>query len=273
MASRRRGKEDPHSNDAADHNSGDINNTQLAFTHVRRLGNTMRPKSASSLPLGNYRSCRFVSGDMSVAIRRILPVAIWVSLAGFCGLMVAAMVVYPGGNAFDVGADGYQFWRNFWCDLTGTLAQNGEPNAAIAWAQGASVSLAAGLAAVWGSIWTMSGGPDWAKGVVVCGVLASLCMVGVSVGPEAWHDTFTASAGIFAFMAAIPSVIFLARRARTRITASTAMALSLLNMVTWLFWPTSAALPVIQKVATGAVLVWMAAVAAAARDAEINPLR
>lgn len=39
-----------------------------------------------------------------------------------------AIAHYPGGNYFQEGTIGYDFWRNYWCDLALPVAINGKPN-------------------------------------------------------------------------------------------------------------------------------------------------
>ncbi len=39
-----------------------------------------------------------------------------------------AIVNYPGGSYFDKSSIGYDFWRNYWCDLALPVAINGKPN-------------------------------------------------------------------------------------------------------------------------------------------------
>jgi hypothetical protein len=76
---------------------------------------------------------------------RVAPALILLGLAGFVALTALAAAVYPGGTFCDAGAPRYEFWGNFFCDLTQPVTQRGADNArsrTLAQASFASFSLA-----------------------------------------------------------------------------------------------------------------------------------
>ena len=50
------------------------------------------------------------------------------ALFAFGVLISAAALSYPGGTWESRHTVGYSFWNNFWCDLLGTVALNGQDN-------------------------------------------------------------------------------------------------------------------------------------------------
>ena len=76
--------------------------------------------------------------------------AILAAEAAFVLLLIPAMRAYPGGTSWDPASSGHDFWLNYLCDLTRSVALNGQPNpAGAALAQGAMGLLALGLLPFW----------------------------------------------------------------------------------------------------------------------------
>jgi hypothetical protein len=76
---------------------------------------------------------------------RVAPALILLGLAGFVALTALAAAVYPGGTFCNPAAPRYEFWGNFFCDLTQPVTQRGADNArsrALAQASFASFGLA-----------------------------------------------------------------------------------------------------------------------------------
>ena len=71
---------------------------------------------------------------------RLILALFW---AVFLALYVAAAVVYPGANHFDYGAEGYDLWRNFICDVLHVETIGGHRNT-----DGAALGTAAMVALV-----------------------------------------------------------------------------------------------------------------------------
>jgi len=54
--------------------------------------------------------------------------AMLVAAGAFVVLFVLAVLEYPGGTDWDPRARGHHFWLNYLCDLTRSVALDGEPN-------------------------------------------------------------------------------------------------------------------------------------------------
>jgi hypothetical protein len=59
---------------------------------------------------------------------RVLSALILLGLAAFLVLTALAAAAYPGGTFCDANAAGYEFWGNFFCDLTQPVTQRGVDN-------------------------------------------------------------------------------------------------------------------------------------------------
>jgi hypothetical protein len=71
------------------------------------------------------------------------------SVALFIVFLGSAMVLYPGGTWMDRSTHGYDFARNFFCDLLAGIALNGEPNPGSELAKIGILALALGLVPFW----------------------------------------------------------------------------------------------------------------------------
>ena len=67
----------------------------------------------------------------------------------FALLYVVATFYYPGGSSADKTTTGFDWLNNYWCDLTGQLAKNGETNSARPIALTAMIILCSTLAVFW----------------------------------------------------------------------------------------------------------------------------
>ena len=56
---------------------------------------------------------------------------------------------YPGGSNFDAHTQGYRWNYNYWCELLGEYAKNGEPNRARPFGFAGMISLSVGVACFW----------------------------------------------------------------------------------------------------------------------------
>jgi hypothetical protein len=64
-------------------------------------------------------------------------------------LYIVATLYYPGGSNLDKQSQGFDWLKNYWCDLTGVLAKNGEMNAARPIALIAMLILCSSLGVFW----------------------------------------------------------------------------------------------------------------------------
>lgn len=112
-------------------------------------------------------------------------------LLAFGGLITSAAVVYPGGNFQDRRDLGFSFWRNFWCDLLGAVAINGEPNLrASLLARLAFACFALALYRFWpGAALRAGGGPAAESGVRI-GRIGAVALLAVALVPSSTSELF-----------------------------------------------------------------------------------
>jgi len=83
---------------------------------------------------------------MKISIQFLIPI---LGSILFVVLYIIATLYYPGGSNLDSQAVGFHWDTNYWCDLTSTIAKNGEPNSAQPIALTAMIILAASLSVFW----------------------------------------------------------------------------------------------------------------------------
>lgn len=204
---------------------------------------------------------------------------VYAGILGFLVCMAIAIVMYPGGNLWDRSQPGYDFWRNFWCDLQRQPAYNGAPNQlAPRFAQLAMICLALGIAAYFvlaprlfgrgrrlGWLVTASG---------LCGAAGLVLVAGISSRSfPTLHGVAVLAAGPTGLGAVLGTVVGLARSpGRSRLTVLLGAAMLAVASFTLTQYvrefvfkvPSSEWLPRSQKVATLLALGWMCVVSATA---------
>lgn len=213
---------------------------------------------------------------------RRLDLVVYSGVLGFVVCMTIAIVLYPGGNLWDRAQPGYDFWRNFWCDLERQPAYNGDPNQlAPRFAQLAMVWLAFGIGAYFVLAPRLFSGARWLGRAVtaagLCGALGLVLVAGLSSQSfPTLHGVAVLAAGPTGLAAVLGTVVGLARSpARQPLlvalgTLMLAVALFTLTQYTRQFLfaaPSSEWLPRSQKVATLLALGWMCVVSASAGKA------
>ena len=214
-----------------------------------------------------------MDGDIaSAGSRTALPVR--AGLALFVLLLGLAVAAYPGGSQADAGAERFSLLRNYWCDLFRGVAPNGVPSErAPLLARFAFLAIAAVLPGFW---WRASRRLDGQRNrlaVLACGLAsaAGVAVFALVAGDDygLLHAAITCGTGGLGLVAAA-----LVLRADLPLhrpgSAAHAWGLALVvtasvNIVVYaallLRGGDSAALPVVQKLATIAVLGWMWTVA------------
>lgn len=203
----------------------------------------------------------------------------------FTVAMAIAIATYPGGSYFEPKHAGYDFWQNFWCDLSRPVALNGAPNPVAP--RCALVSMGAlGVALVlfFDALADLAGRTTRAaRSVRVLGCAGVLGIFGIAWLPSSTfpvlHGVLVTTAGPLGIVAAAGGLgIAMQRRALPRPAIGFGLAtllLALVNVVQYAreFYfdvPSSAALPALQKVVTLALLGWMLTTASAARRADVQ---
>ncbi len=201
----------------------------------------------------------------------------------FAVLTGAAMVAYPGGTWATPGARGHSFWGNFLCDLFHRRALNGQDNAlGAALSTAGAIAMVPAMAAFFALIARLESPPSWAARLARgAGWVACACAVGVPLTPSdrwpAWHTAAVLVTSAPALTALCAAAWVSGRVARARGTwalsalgwtalvtsALDAMAYAALHATgTRVFDPV---MPGAQRIATVALLGWIAAVLRAHR--------
>jgi len=203
---------------------------------------------------------------------RHMPVRSRVSIAFlllFSALMAGAILAYPGGSFLSQTSTSFGL-ENFWCDLFRQPAHNGAPNRASALlATSAFAAMAVALLTFWLEIARVLP-PGRGKLVRVFGPISAVCTAFVALIPSdrfpRLHAPFVLTAGALGFLAGCVCCAWAIRRLSSERAFGVASAwlilLALANMVLYgaVVYGSAAdsvALPVIQKLATAALLIWM----------------
>ena len=201
--------------------------------------------------------------------------------------LAAAAVAYPGGSWADARATHFALAENYWCDLMRVRAVNGAANdTARAFARCAFLSLGAGLAAFWPAVVTLVRGQRTRHACRVAGVASSLGVMALAVVPfdraPVLHAIVTLTAGGFGSVALAAAVVGSWRAGRLRgaprVGATLMVAAVLANIVVYVDCSfvrpgPSAALPVVQKLATLLLVAWLLATARAIIASAAVPTR
>jgi hypothetical protein len=179
-----------------------------------------------------------------------------ISFIVFLALYGLAASLYPGGSKEDKTRPGFDWVRNYWCDLLDDFAHNGAPNPAKKVAITAMLVLATGLGILWYDL------PDYLQSNRTNKRLLRFLGIGsMTVAVflfTPWHNAVVNVAGMLMAGAFIVTFYELRRTGRTGLIAGGAFCLLLwcgtyFIYQTYIFLP---ALAVAQKIALAACLVW-----------------
>ncbi len=184
-----------------------------------------------------------------------------------------AMALYPGGTFLDPHTVGHRFFANFFCDLFHAHGLDGRPNPGAPLAQ---VGMLAMLVALWAHF--MVTARTLGSGVLrflvrVLGTMSALAAIAVPLTPS---DRFPRLHGVCVLLAAGPGVLAVTCavvglfRDRALFSAWLGVALAVTaaidaGLYAWQMRtqaPTPLALPALQKVAAGVLVLWMVVVSA-----------
>jgi hypothetical protein len=211
--------------------------------------------------------------------QRAVALAVVASLSASVALLAMAMRLYPGGTWCDEATPGHAFWGNFLCDLAWDTSIGGAPNPlGSRIGKAAMTSLALATALFFVLVPALFGGrARWPRAALVVpglGTLSVVGMIAVAVLPSSevgdLHAVLVFLSAGPAFVAAFVAVVALARdEPRPRVAAATgafAIFVSVLDLALYAWHLASRAdcaplVPVVQKVALGLLLAWMATVA------------
>lgn len=192
--------------------------------------------------------------------------------------LAVSWALYPGGSWADGDSTGFAPLTNYWCDLMARQAWNGTDNTVGSlWGQAAFCALGlAGLGVFLGVAPLVGRRP--ARRIAAGGLLACLATLAVALVPYQEHRTahavFSLLAGLGMAAATVEAVLRSwsapAVGGLARAAGATFLLAGLANIVVYLplVWAgggNSVSMPVIQKLATVAFVLWVPAILAAAR--------
>lgn len=208
------------------------------------------------------------------------------ALATFVVAMTLAAAVYPGGSWTARDGEGFSLLRNFWCDLLRSRAINGADNAAGKVL--ASVAFAALGAGLWPYWWLAAGVlPDGRRAAVVrMGMLSAASLAAMALLPS---DHYPVQHGLVALTGGLLGVLSAAvcvatrlpgepRSSLRRVSGACALGLACLNAALYVHvafggGEETVAQPLVQKLATAALLCWMLSTVREARARSAVPAR
>jgi hypothetical protein len=188
----------------------------------------------------------------------------------FAATMFAAAELYPGGSWTDPDAQGFSWLRNFWCDLLRSRAINGADNGVGK--QLASVGFAALGAALWPYWWVAASllAGQRKRWVAVLGMISAASLGAMAFLPSdqypILHGAVALGGGLLGIGCAWVCVATRlgeeARASVRRVSGMVALVLAVLNATLYVYvayggGDETAAQPLVQKLATAALLVWM----------------
>ncbi|MBO0931381.1 hypothetical protein [Fibrella aquatilis] len=178
----------------------------------------------------------------------------------FLGLYGWATILYPGGSNADRTAVGFNWLTNYWCDLTGEIAKNGQPNPAAPIATAAMLVLCVSLSIFWLTLPRLFSQPRRLRALMQYpGVTAMLVAPFVA---SAYHDTAINLTGVLALPPLLLTLLGLYQGRYVRLLAIGGVCLLLValnNAIYHLAWHLNW-LPVIQKITFLVVLSWVGAI-------------
>jgi hypothetical protein len=201
-------------------------------------------------------------------------------IVGFVGLFALAARAYPGGTHFNHTAVGHDFWLNTMCDVARSVALDGSPNNLGAWLSRAAMTLfALGLGVHFVGVSLLFVSRDWlARLVRALGVISVPFAVAVVHLPTdrfgKLHGAAIVCAGTLGLSAALLTIGGLRGvkgvpwAFRTGLAALGVAAADFVLYVRELATGGAAqmAVPVLERLASVGVLLWMASVAYALRQ-------
>lgn len=202
--------------------------------------------------------------------RAVAALATCIALGVFSAALVGGIASYPGGSWTQPNASGFSLARNFWCDLLRSQGINGADNAAAKlWA---TIAFGALGLALWPYWWVaasvLTGRPR--QLVARLGTVSAACLAAMTIFPSdsdrIVHGVVALSGALLGMLAAATSVSVRApgeaRFSLRRSSGVTVLALAACNAllyvhVAYLGGAETIAQPIVQKLATLALLGWM----------------
>lgn len=209
----------------------------------------------------------------------------WVALLTFVVAMALAAAVYPGGSWTARETEGFSLLRNFWCDLLRSRSINGSDNGAgKVLASVAFTALGVGLWPYWWLAASVLPGVRRAA-VARMGMLSAASLAAMALLPSddypVLHGVVALAGGVLGMVSgAVCVATWLPGEPRSslrRASGACALGLASLNAALYVHvafgrGDETIAQPLVQKLATAALLAWMLSTVREAR-ARASPPR
>ncbi len=206
---------------------------------------------------------------------RIESGALLASAVGFVVLFALAARAYAGGTHFDHAATGHDFWRNTLCDVARTVAINDRPNGCACWlARVAMITLALGIGVLFVVLPRLfPSRPRLGRLVRALGVATVPCAISVVLLPTDRFGQLHGLAIVLAGALGLTTVLLALKglfsdpRAPRHVVSLGVITMSVAAVDFALYVvefasqsPAQLAVPVLERLTTILLLVWMVAV-------------
>lgn len=167
-----------------------------------------------------------------------------------------ASTLYPGGSQASETAEGFDWLHNYWCDMMGTVAQNGSTNPAFPYAMAATIILAFSIAMF--SYYFpkyIPSSPFWDQAISITGMIAMFLAVWIF---SPLHDIVIIISSLFGLITIIGIYKGLHKNQLTRHIWAAWICFGLLLINNILYYGNFLYhLPLIQKITFAVVLLWL----------------
>lgn len=188
----------------------------------------------------------------------IWPIFTVSGLVAYLVLYITATYYYPGGSSFDEKQSGFNWTTNYWCELLGRNAKNGQANLARPFGMAGMSMLVISLSTFWYNLPKLipiNRSMDFA--LKISGVISMMCSLFIF---SYWHDLVIYIAVTFGSIAFVLSMYGLYSNQFYRFfgLCITCLVLILINNIIYISEYFINYLPVIQKITFVFVFLWIA---------------
>jgi len=176
----------------------------------------------------------------------------------FIVLYIVAAFFYPGGSQADKHSVGFSLVNNYWCNLLGENAQNGQPNSAKPVAMMGLFVLCITLSLFWILFsWHTNISKKLKLSIPVAGLLSMSTAFLLFTGLD--HDSITNLASAFGLIATIGTLLGLYQVKWFNLFAFGLMNILLVVLNNYVYYSKGMIvyLPVIQKISFAVFLIWI----------------
>lgn len=176
----------------------------------------------------------------------------------FVALYIIAAFLYPGGSQADKNAAGFSLVNNYWCNLLGENAINGQPNSAKPVAMTGMFVLCITLSLFWILFSKHANISKKLKLIIpVAGLLSMSTAFLLFTGLD--HDSITNLASAFGLVATIGTIVGLYQVKWFKLFAFGLLNILLVVLNNYVYYSKEMIvyLPVIQKISFAVFLIWI----------------